>query len=174
MAPTEESISGFTKSQNSTSEASTVPDSIRHDTRPLGHVDVFSVDTYRPRGSLAATYYHGKDLENVAFPRPGSTAITLPPLPDKHSTACFALVRKDGKRSFQPLFLRHNDEPIQLTGSVWSGPLPWGDKQVRIYAAGFEGPVPTITESTKPHWLVLSDPTSKQSLNDALCGEEGV
>jgi hypothetical protein len=174
MPPTEERNSCSSKTVSPNSGASTVRDSIRSDSTPLRHVDVFSVDTNRPSGTLRATYYHGKDLENVKFPPPGSTAITLPPLPDKHSTACFALVEKGRKRRIQPLLLRHNDEPVQLPGSVWSGKFPWGEEQVKIYAAGLEGPVPTITESTKPHWLVLSDATSKQSLNDALFGEEGV
>jgi hypothetical protein len=174
MPPTEERNSGSSKTVSPTSGAPTVRDSFRPNSTPLRHVDVFSVDTNRPSGTLRATYYHGKDLKNVAFPPPGSSAITLPPLPDKHSTACFSLVEKGGKRRLQPLLLRHNDEPLQLPGSVWSGVLPLGADRVKIYAAGFEGPTPTITGLTRPGWLVLSDETSKISLEAALNGEGGV
>ena len=174
MNPTEASDSGFTESRHPPSAASTVRDSVCPDPRHLRHGDVFSVDTNRPSGTLRATYYHGKDLKNVKFPPPGSTAITLPPLPDKHSTACFALVKKDGKISPQPLLLTHNAEPRPITGSVWSGILPCGKDRVKIFAAGFEGAVPKMTRPTTPEWMVLSETTSRLSLIPISSGGEGV
>jgi hypothetical protein len=149
---------------NPASEASTAWGSTCPAFTPLPHVDVFSVDTCRPPGTLAATYYHGNDLKDVKFPLPLSHGPTLPQLPDKHSTACFALiVQKDGKKSFQPLLPTHKEPPRPLTGSVWLGFLPWEageaifrwlrkarDYYCRFHEAGLGGPIGSDVQSFAP------------------------